>query len=290
MPKIYSEIEIAADEQLREQLVGILSQLGFEGFWEEGSALRCYIPQVKWSEELSDEIRRVIRMVQRSSSSVDPVIFVRSVEEKNWNAEWEKTIRPIHVTDRIVITPTWHAYEAQPGELVLTIDPKMSFGTGYHETTRLVLRLMENYIRPGMRLLDIGTGTGVLAIAGVKLGAHSALGVDNDEWSHENGIENARLNGVEQQVSIQLGELADVPPGTFDMIVANIQRNVIEPLLPEMKSRLNPNGVVILSGLLDVDEQPIRKAVQGSGFNVQDMMRENEWIAFALHSERSAAK
>ncbi len=282
MPKSYCEVEIAADEQLREQLIGILSQLGFEGFWEEGTALRCYMSRERWTDDMLNEVQRIVGTMQRSSSSAAPKISVNTIEERNWNAEWETTIQPIHVTEKIVITPTWHEYKGMPGEMVLTIDPKMSFGTGYHETTRLVLRLMEKYVAPGMRLLDIGTGTGVLAIAGIKLGASSAIGVDNDEWSYENGIENTRLNGVEHSVTIQLGELADVPVGTFDMIVANIQRNVIEPLLPEMKSRLNPKGVVILSGLLNVDEEPMRKAVVGSGFEVRELLRENEWIAFAL--------
>ena len=149
----------------------------------------------------------------------------------------------------------------------------------------------------------------VLAIAGIKLGARSALGVDNDEWSYNNATENMKLNGVQDSMQVMQGELGSVASSPvrkdsfgegmsgrtpledshgFDMIVANIQRSVIEPLLPDMKVKLNSNGVVILSGLLNIDEEPMRNAVRESGFEVCEMIAENEWIAFAiqLKSER----
>ena len=289
MAKLFTEIEIVADERLNEQLIAVLSQLGFEGFWEEvredsfgGTALRCYINRERWSEALLAEVRNVVNAIHRASVSPAPHISVRDVDDKNWNEEWEKTIQPIHVTDKIVITPTWHAYNAQPEELVLIIDPKMSFGTGYHETTRLVLRLMEKYVRKGMILLDVGTGTGVLAIAGIKLGASTAVGVDNDEWSYENAIENVQLNHVSDRVKIILGELASVSSLRFDMIVANIQKNVIEPLLQQMHAMVNGGGIVILSGLLEGDEQPLQTGIDAAGFAVAEMTKENEWIAFAI--------
>ncbi len=279
MSKAYTQLEISGDEALNEQLIGVLSQLGFEGFWEEGTLLRCYISRDRWSQSMLEEVGRVTDILLRSSSSRKPSITVSELEEKNWNEEWEKTIRPIHVTDRIVITPTWHSYEPAQDELVLTIDPKMSFGTGYHETTRLVLKLMEQTVRPGMRILDVGTGTGILAIAGVRLGADSAIGVDNDDWSYDNALENVKLNGVEDRVDVLLGELDVVPIRKFDMIVANIQRNVLEPILPGLKTRLASSGVLVLSGLLRIDETPMRASLLDNGYAVRSLISENEWIA-----------
>jgi ribosomal protein L11 methyltransferase len=281
MERQYVEVRIVADEDLNEKLVGIMSQLGFEGFWEEGNVVRCYMSKDRWSDDMTAEIESVARTVARASASPLPKLFFKTVAGRNWNDEWEKTLRPIHVTNRIVIAPSWHIYPGAPGEIVLTIDPKMSFGTGYHETTRLVLRLMERYLAPGMNLLDVGTGTGVLAIAGVKLGAGSATGVDNDEWSYRNALENVNANAVDDSVTITLGDISSVHAKTFDMIVTNIQRNVIEPILEDITLRLSPGGILIISGLLLSERDGMVHALNERQLNVIDELTENEWIALA---------
>ncbi len=282
--KSFTELSITADDALREHLIGILSQLGFEGFWEDGKVLRGYIATDRWSDAMLTEVERIIATVHRSSTSVAPTISLQTLEDKNWNEEWERTIRPIHVTDRIVIAPTWHTYTPQANEVLITIDPKMSFGTGYHETTRLILRMMEETVRPGMTLLDVGTGTGILAIAGIKLGATSAIAVDNDAWAYENASENVRLNRVEKHVQVLLGDLSSVAGHSFHLIVANIQRNVIEPLVPQMRAMLAPSGKMILSGLLLEDEEPIVRALLNSGCIVVSTLKENEWVALLSES------
>lgn len=286
MSKSYVEVEILADSSLADALTGILAQLGFEGFWEDGSALKAYMRADRWSPALLDEVRTVAGLVSRSSTSTPPTISAREIAEKNWNEEWEKTIRPIQVTERIMITPTWHAVNPRPGRIVLTIDPKMSFGTGYHESTRLVLRLMDGAVRPGTTLLDVGTGTGVLAIAGVKLGASSAVAVDVDDWSYDNALENAGLNGVADRVRVIHGDISAAPANLFDMIVANIQRNIIEPILEEMLSRLAPNGLIILSGLLQADEEAILQALGAHCLVVRQRLFEREWLALAAGRAR----
>ncbi len=275
------EIAIRATEELRNQLVALLGQLGVEGFWEDDDVLKCYIPEQRWSRELQEEVRAVVAMVVRSSTQPLPDIRIQSLPDRNWNEEWEKTIQPLHVTSRIVITPSWHAYQAAAGEIVLTIDPKMSFGTGYHESTRLILKLLEQHVRPGNTVLDVGTGTGVLAIAALRLGAANAIALDIDEWSYNNALENAHLNGVSDRLTILHGDITSSPSLLHDLVVANIQRTVLIPLLPALRSRLKPNGMLLLAGLLQPDREGMVTALGEAGFTLREEVAENEWIALS---------
>lgn len=284
MPATYIEITIEAGGELLDRLVGLLGQLGFEGFWEDGASLKCYINELRWSPSMQREVEEVARLVHSTSRMVLPGFSVARIEDVDWNAEWEKTIQPIRVGKRLVIAPSWHPPATEPGDIVLTIDPKMSFGTGYHETTRLVLRLLETSVTPGARVLDIGTGTGILAIAALRLGALSALGVDVDEWSEMNARENALVNGVATRCTIMRGTLADVPPGRFDLVVANIQRTVLAPIMAAMVERLEPSGQLLLSGLLLDDEEEITRAASRAGARIVSREQENEWIALSLQS------
>ncbi len=282
MPVAYVEVEVRTDSSLAEELGGVLAQLGFEGFWEEPPFLRCYIRSDRWDDRMEAEVRRVVGLIIRPSTDALPSISIRVIPEENWNARWEATIQPVRVSRRIVIAPTWQPFSAQPGDIVLTIDPKMAFGTGYHESTRLILRMLEDSVRSGSTVLDVGTGTGVLAIAAVRLGAASAVGVDPDEWSYQNALENVRLNGVAAQVDIRQGDIQAAPEGPFDVIAANIQRSIIEPIIGAMLARLAPAGLILLSGLLRDDREPMTTALRAAGLSVGQTLEENEWIALSV--------
>jgi ribosomal protein L11 methyltransferase len=280
------EVEISADPTLSENLVAIFSQLGFEGFWEDVGILRCYISATRWSPAFQDEVRSVAALVARSSSSPLPRIRVTTIDRRNWNEEWEKTIRPVRVSDRLIIAPSWNPATPDGSGIVLTIDPKMSFGTGYHETTRLMLRLIEAFAAPGMRLLDVGTGTGILAIAGVKLGCAEAVGCDVDEWSFDNAAENAVRNGVAEQTRFIHGDISAAPAGPFDIVAANIQLSIILPIMGDLRARLAPGGFLLLSGLLTGDEETTVSALTDNGLSVMSRLHENEWIAVAASEKR----
>ncbi len=281
---MFMELALTADPALFDDFVGVLSLQGFEGFWEDGGTLRCYIDSQRWPDGGEGMLAALLDPIARTHGFRPPSIARSVVPERNWNKEWEESLTPVQATDRIVVTPSWHQARASaehPGKIILVIDPKMSFGTGYHETTRLTLRLLEKHLRTGARMLDVGTGTGILAIASIKLGAASAVGVDNDGWAAANALENVRVNGVADRVRVVQGELASVPASGFDVIAANIQRNVIEELLPGMIGFLEPQGMLLLSGLLSQDEVPVREAIERRGGVIRQELAENEWLALA---------
>lgn len=281
MPRSHIELAIGTETAAFDTITGALSIEGFEGFWEDGNTLRAYIDEERWHTDRLDGLREKLTRIANGLSLPPPSLTLTPVTEQNWNRSWEETIRPIRVTDRIVIAPTWHPFTAGPGDIVLTIDPKMSFGTGYHETTRLILGLIERHLTTGAHILDAGTGTGVLAIAALKLGAASAVGFDIDEWSFANAVENARLNGVSGLFTVRQGDLSAVPESGFDLITANIQRNVIEEMLPGLVSRLAPAGTLLVSGLLTGDRDAMATTLTEAGLALADERREGEWIACA---------
>jgi ribosomal protein L11 methyltransferase len=281
MGRPHIELAVSAGNPAFDAITGFLSIEGFQGFWEDGGTLRAYIGEECWDARRLDAIRMSLTRITDSFSLPPPALALTSVAFQNWNRTWEETIRPIRVTERIVVAPTWHPFAGRADEIVLTIDPKMSFGTGYHESTRLILGLIESRMTPGVRFLDAGTGTGILAIAAVRLGAASAVGFDTDEWAFENAVENVRLNGVSDRIAIRRGDLAVVTEPAFGLIAANIQRNVIEDMLPGLAARLAPAGTLLLSGLLEGDAGPIGRRLGESGLSIAEERRDGEWIALA---------
>jgi ribosomal protein L11 methyltransferase len=281
MGKTYLEISVSAGERQREMLIPTMVELGCEGFQETDNALLCYIDKSRWSDAQAHNLESALRDLLHVISA-NAAVTIREIPETNWNADWEQSIQPINVGDRFLISPSWHNPPNPDNRMMIRIDPKMSFGTGYHETTRLVVCLLEKHTRPGMRMLDVGTGTGILAIAAVKLGAVSAEGIDNDEWSISNGAENTALNGVDRAVRISDTTLDAFGDGSFDLIAANITLNTNIGMLPDFRRLLCPGGTAILSGFLETDRDTILKAVQQNNFELTGQSRENEWLALAI--------
>ncbi|MCH7974576.1 MAG: 50S ribosomal protein L11 methyltransferase, partial [Bacteroidetes bacterium] len=207
------------------------------------------------------------------------------IKNKNWNEEWEKNLKVVKISDRIVIKPSFREYEKKGDELVITIDPKMSFGTGEHATTRLVTLMLEKHLQKGDRVLDVGSGTGILTIAAVKLGAESALAIDNDDWCYENGKENCLLNNVESKIEIRNCEIAEVDEKNFPLIISNIQKNVLLSIAEEFMKRIKLNGTLILSGLLIEDKDDIVNKYNTVGFNLIDSKQMDEWMVLVFKSE-----
>lgn len=271
----YSALTCRGNRDALETLAALGESLPITGILDEGDCITYYFDDGVLTPAI---IESISSWIPRGS---DVQIETTSVEEQNWNAEFEKSLEPVRVGPDLVITQSWNsALVAGPNDLVITIDPKMSFGTGHHESTRLIATLLRRLELSSRRVLDIGTGTGLLAIVAAKMGAGYVEAIDNNEWAVENTHENVLLNGA-NDVIVRLGELADVVATDFDVILANIHRNVIMELLPRMYEKLStrPDASLLTSGVLIEDYDSLVEAAANIGLEPIEDERENEWIA-----------
>ena len=204
-----------------------------------------------------------------------------TVREEDWATAWRQYYKPVRVGQKLMVVPSWEQYQAQEGDVVITLDPGMAFGTGTHATTRLCMRLIEQYLIPGQDMLDVGTGSGILAVTALKLGARKAVGVDIDATAVRVAGENAALNGVEDNLSVICGDLACDVKGSFQLITANIVADIIIRLTPDVPPLLKEGGTFVVSGIIDSREQDVRDALQANGFHVISSLTEGGWVALA---------
>ncbi|MFH2029116.1 MAG: 50S ribosomal protein L11 methyltransferase [Bacteroidota bacterium] len=278
--KNYKQFNITFRPFLPDLVSGLLWELDILGINEEDNFL--YVFGSEDSGVSIEQIEKVLASLQRENLietfSMESLILAY----RNWNEEWEKKVNVIQVSDRIVIKPTFRSYDAKENQIVITIDPKMSFGTGEHQTTKIMLQLLEKFTSNGDAVLDVGSGTGVLAIASVLLGAAKAVAVDNDEWCLDNGIENIKLNSVEDKVHAVLGELSDISESGFDLIAANINKHILPDIVHELRNKIRKSGKLLLSGLLVQDELDIKEAYSTAGFKHIETVKMDEWIGLVF--------
>jgi ribosomal protein L11 methyltransferase len=264
----YTQITIpVTDPAIREILIAVLSGQGYEGFEEEENVLHAFIPEEQFSAE---ELEEVLKEYEYTRQSIQP---------KNWNEQWEKDFQPVVVDGFCAVRAFFHAPIAGVKHDLL-ITPKMSFGTGHHATTYMMMEAMQFLELSGAEVLDFGTGTGVLAILAEKSGASRVLAIDNDDWSIENALENVASNGC-KAVCVQ--KMDQIPPGSlFRIILANINKNVILRELGEMGQHLEEGGVILLSGLLQEDAADIEKKAAQHNFSISTRMTNGSWICLKL--------
>lgn len=204
------------------------------------------------------------------------------VDDSDWNENWKKYFHTIEIGERLAVVPSWEDYENPKNRTILSIDPGAAFGTGTHATTSLCLELLEDKITDGIKMLDIGCGSGILALASVLLGAESAVGVDIDAQSVKTARENAEINKIDDKVEFLVGDLADKIDGKYEVICANIVADVIIRLLPDVDKFMTDGGVLIISGIIDIRKEDIFEAVKQNGFTVAEERYKDNWCAFVL--------
>ncbi len=269
MTEQYQEVIIPLNNHNDDQseiLIAQLAELGFDGFLEETNQLKAYIAAEYFNQQ---ELINVLAPYELSAN-------VNTINKQNWNILWESNFSPMQVDQFVGVRASFHEpINEVKHELIIT--PKMSFGTGHHGTTYSVMKLMESINFNGKMVFDFGTGTGILAILAEKLGAKSVKGVDNDPWCIENAAENVQVNTC-KNIQIELSDTISIIE-QYDIVIANINRHILEANMLLFPQIINPNGILILSGLLLSDELEMIELCKQRGFKHEQTMTKDGWVA-----------
>lgn len=246
--------------------------------------VKGFVPE---DERLPDQlayVRSEVRRFQTNAPELDwgsLTVEVAMVSDEDWANNWKKYYKPIKPGKYIVIKPSWEAYEEQAGDLVLEMDPGLAFGTGTHETTRLCIQLLEEYVTHQTKVFDVGCGTGILAMSAALLGAAGVTAIDIDPVAVEVANKNIAANHLSEKIHAFAGNLLEGRFETADVIVANIIADIVIRLTPKAKEHLNKKGIFIVSGIINERAQDVLEALQAEGFAVLQALTEGEWTAIA---------
>jgi ribosomal protein L11 methyltransferase len=255
-----------------EILMAELIEIGFDSFTEEHDGILAYIQKETFKEEELKEVH----LLQNPEIKISYTF--QEMPNINWNEEWEKNFSPINVEDKVSIRAEFHGNQNLPHEII--IQPKMSFGTGHHATTYLMIQQMLDMNFENKTVLDMGCGTSVLAIFAKQQGAGKTVAIDIDEWSVENSIENAARNSVELEIS--QGTAEHLGSENFDIILANINRNILISDIPTYVSVLNSGGQLLLSGLCFFDVDDILEVCTAQNLTLKKKLQREEWVSLLL--------
>lgn len=271
----YVELCIHTDSEYYDILIAELAEVGFDTFDDNEGVLKAYISEEQYNKQAADEIILKYRDLVAISTTE------QLIPKINWNEEWEKSFKPVEIGNKLLIRASFH----EPGqgfEHEIIINPKMSFGTGHHDTTYQMAAHQFNIIHNAKKVLDMGAGTGILAILAEKLGAQKVVAIDIDQWSVENGIENAEINNCAKIEYIKGDVKALAEYGKFDIILANINLNVLKQDIPEYVRHLASDGYLLISGFYENDVEELEKIAQICELQIKDISSKNNWASVVL--------
>lgn len=280
------EVRIASDVDAGEVL-GRFNDPGVSGAWQDDGVIRLYWPVDRWAPEVMQTLRQVVRSLD---ARTDPAITVDRLPNQDWNARWAASVKPIRIGRRLVIRPSWQAAVLGPDEIELIIDPKQAFGTGHHATTQLLAEWLEDLIRGGERVLDLGTGSGILAMAALRLGAETAVGVDCDSVAIDCAREYASANGFGPELRLVAASLAESVgewDEKVDVVLANLDRRTLLDSAAILGRYASNGALLLLSGLLAEDRDEAAQAFALAGAYVRETRERDGWIGLAMHGSES---
>lgn len=285
--KFWIVVSLAVDDHAREAVCHFLFSLGALGMVEETARLQAYFPQDIDTAELRIKIYRYLLSLRALGFDVvADNVHISAIPDRDWNAEWKKNYHGFELCDRIYIKPTWEKRPSKAYPCLIEIDPEMAFGTGTHATTKMCLQLLARNIRGGERILDIGTGTGILSIAAVKLGAGRVIAFDLDETATMTAVKNARHNQALRGVVFFTGTLSALRLHRIrpDIILANVNRTEIVNMLPLLKIMSDHPLRLILSGILTEEDACMQTALADANFIICETVQSQEWRAYCAQN------
>ena len=271
----YIEIDISLSEKspFTDIITAKLNEIEFESYQETEYGLQAYIQKKLFNEDLLNNAFLILE------NKVDFSFKITEIKQQNWNLKWESSFQPVIINEKCIVRAGFHQPIDIEFEIIIT--PKMSFGTGYHSTTFLMMNSMFNLDLIDKAILDIGTGTGVLSILAEKLGARNILGIDIDNWAFENAQENKKLNNC-NRISFEIGDVSNIGNKRFDIILANINRNTILKEIDTYSALLNYRGHMLLSGFYTDDESLILSKIEKLNLNLQMKKQKDNWLLLHL--------
>ncbi len=264
------------------ELLGMVENPDLLGAWEKDGVIYLYWPEEPWSEQILEQLRSAVASLSGGTQEID--ITTNLVPDQDWNSAWAKSITPIRIGRRVLIRQSWNAAIPFPGMIELIIDPKRTFGTGFHATTQLLIEWLEDRVKGGERVLDCGTGSGILSMVALRLGAVSAVGIDNDPVAIECAREYAAVNAFGSELSLRVAGIEELGPEKFDLVLANLDRNSFVRYSGTLVSRMSASGVLLITGICPEDYDEIVSAFAATGCRVGGKKERDGWIALDVTS------
>ncbi|MBB5180814.1 ribosomal protein L11 methyltransferase [Planomicrobium koreense] len=264
----------------REYKFGEIYSLNPDDFPKEGVILKAYLPVNSFLGETVEAIKLAINNLVSYDINIGAnVVTISEVNEEEWATAWKKYYHPVKISQRFTIVPTWETYEpVSSDELIIELDPGMAFGTGTHPTTVMSLQALEKTVKPGQRVIDVGTGSGVLAIGAALLGASHVHALDLDDIAVTAAKINVKLNKVQDRTTVVQGNLLDTIKEPGDVVVANILAEIIISFTDDAFQVVKPGGHYITSGIISAKKNDVKEALEASGFVVEDIMMMEDWV------------
>lgn len=278
MNKLYYGVEILFSQDNYDKIYNLLYIEDISTILEENGIIKFYIEEKEFPR--IDELKS--KLLELPSLSTSDIHIERLINH-DWNLEWEKSIEPVYIEDKIIVYPSWKKNELNEtkGKILIEIDPKMSFGTGHNETTQMILEMLCDFVsNTDSYLLDYGCGTAVLAIAAVKLGVKNAIAIDIDEDAIFNASEYIEKNNVGDSVKLYKANIDEIKETGFDIVLANIDRTVILNNINSINAKLKPGGKLFITGILVEEEPEVTDALIKNKFEIVEIRRSAEWLAF----------